>query len=769
MKEKIKNNISNIIAIFILLQPFLDLLTGICVNTLKIDITIGVVIRMLFLGVICLIALFVYKKKKLLIPYSIIFIYFVLFIIGMIIYKDSSLLPEIKNLARVFYFPILLITLYSIREEIKISNLTLLTTLLLYLVFLFVPTLFGLGYKSYQITKEGTLGFFNSANEISGLISILTPIMFLIFYQSRKRAPILGLFIVYLSVILMLGTKTPLLSLGITLGISMLYIWGKWFEKKYYNKILASLGVIIVGIASLVIIIPRTNFYKNIKTHLEYLKLNSIVDVFTDTFYIDHFIFSSRLQFLDNKSSIYLNSSTYEKLFGIGYINDYKETKLIEMDYFDIYYSHGIVGFLLFFIITIVVLKISINDHKNKSYEYLMKFTSLFLIVFLSFFTGHILTAPSVSILVVILMLSMSRKEKKDLLFTSFSMDVGGIEKALLNLVNRIDLDKYNVDIVLEEKRGIFLEKINPNIRVRELKVSNYKDEIIRKAINVSRKLWFKILNYMKYDFSCCYTTYSYSSNKLALMASYNTAFYVHNDYRTIYPIDEDFYGFFDSRNIRDYKKIVFVSNENKKGFIEKYKDLKDKCIVLNNFINTEEIRKQSMEPIEEKVNKKKDHILLMFVGRLDDAAKKVSRQINLVKNIDNIDLWIVGDGPDRDKYEKEVHDLKLENRITFFGKKSNPFSYMKEADYIILTSDYEGFPVTYLEAISLRKDIITTFPTSDDEIDIHKYGHVISKDEKEMVKQVKEILKEKNKKQEIDIDKVQDNRMKKFIELFNQ
>ena len=215
-------------------------------------------------------------------------------LIGMIIYKDSSLLPEVKNLVRVFYFPVLLITLYSIKEDIKISNLTLLSTLFLYLVFLFVPTLFGLGYKSYQITKEGTLGFFNSANEISGLISILTPIMFLIFYQSKKRVPILGLFAIYLVVILMLGTKTPLLALALTLAISMFYIWGKWIEKRYYNKVLASLGIIIVGITGLMIIIPRTNFYKNIKTHLEYLKLNSIIDVFSDTFYIDHFIFSSR-------------------------------------------------------------------------------------------------------------------------------------------------------------------------------------------------------------------------------------------------------------------------------------------------------------------------------------------------------------------------------------------------------------------------------------------------------------------------------------------
>ena len=48
---------------------------------------------------------------------------------------------------------------------------------------------------------------------------------------------------------------------------------------------------------------------------------------------------------------IYERANTYQKLFGIGYINNNKTTKMIEMDYFDIFYSHGIVGFLIFVIL----------------------------------------------------------------------------------------------------------------------------------------------------------------------------------------------------------------------------------------------------------------------------------------------------------------------------------------------------------------------------------------------------------------------------------
>ena len=121
-------------------------------------------------------------------------------------------------------------------------------------------------------------------------------------------------------------------------------------------NIVYSIGICLVGAFSIILILPKTNFYKNIRTHLDYLGLEHVTDIFKDPFLIDHFIFSSRIEFLDTMSSIYLDSPIYQKLFGIGYINNNKETKLIEMDYFDIYYSHGLFGFLLFFLVTLYVL-----------------------------------------------------------------------------------------------------------------------------------------------------------------------------------------------------------------------------------------------------------------------------------------------------------------------------------------------------------------------------------------------------------------------------
>ena len=767
MNDFIKKNISIIIAIFVLLGPILDLITGLCLHTLGINLTLGIIVRVLFLVFICIITLFTFKKKNVLIPYLIIGLYFILYTIGKLVFKDTNLFTEIQNLVKVFYFPILLVSIYSIKDEIRISNLTLFTVMFTYLILIFIPTLLNLGYDTYEIAKVGTLGFFNSANEISGIISLLTPTMLIVLFSSKNIIPKLVLALIYIVVILMVGTKTPILALGITIGISVLYLWIKSIKaKKYKNVFISLFAVIILGI-SLILVIPKTNFYKNIRIHLDYLELDSITEVFTDKELVDHFIFSSRLKFLDNKAALYNKSNTYLKIFGIGYLKNYKATKMIEMDYFDILFSHGIVGFIIFFGITVPILVKIVREKRKVDYEYVMNYTSLLLIIILAFFTGHIITAPSVSLLSIILLLTLNTPKKKNLLFASKNLDLGGIEKASINLLNRIDYSKFNVTLVLEEKKGTFLPKLNKNVRVVEVKVSNNKNVILRKLINAYRKLVFKVLNYHTYDFSCCYTTYSYSCNKLAKIASRNNSIYVHSDYKHLYKDINEYRQFFDSRKVNEYKYIIFVSNEAKDGFIEEYKELEEKCLVFNNFVDTKEIIELS-NGVPDK-EKDKDKTLFVFVGRLDDSSKKVKRAINLVKNIKELELWIIGDGPDREMYEKYTKELKVEKRVSFLGKKINPYPYMKQADYIILTSDYEGFPVTYLEAITLDKKIITTIPTSDEYINIKDYAYIISKDENKMVEEVKEILAKKKSKSKIDLAEVQEKRIKKLEGIFTK
>ena len=768
MNAWIKKNFNTLLIIFILLQPILDLITGFGIHIWKMDITIGIIIRMIFLLVILYSVMFVYKKKQNWLYYGILIVYGLLYVLGIILFKDGvGLFSEIQGLCRVFYFPVLLIALYSIKDEIKISKMTLMVVLVTYLVCILVPNCLNLGFETYEITKAGTLGFFNSANEISGIISLLTPIMILIFVSSKKIIPAVIISCIYLYVILTIGTKTPLLSLGITIFFTYLWFIYNAVKVKKYKRIGISLIALVLFTTALILILPKTTFYKNIETHLNYLKLDNVTEVFEDEKLVDHFIFSSRLKFMKERQQDYMDGNVYQKLFGIGYLNNQKEAKAVEMDYFDIYYNHGIIGFILFFGIYGYFFYLIMKERRKLDLEQYMLYISILLSIFLSFFTGHIITAPAVSILVTFLLLMLVKQKKKRLLFTAHSLNVGGIETALINLVNRINLEKYQVDILLEKKEGIFLDKVKEEITVKEFKVYNNKNVIIRKILNLSKRLIYTATDYHTYDFSCCYATYSLSGSKLSKIASINNSIYIHSNYEQIYAKEKEFREFFDNRDIRNFKHIIFVSNQAKDSFLKYYKDEKEKCLVLNNFINTKEIEEKKKVKIEEK--KPKDKTLLMFIGRLDDTSKKLGRAIHLIKDIKKTELWIIGDGKDKDKYQEMVKKEKLENRIKFLGAKKNPYPYMDIADYIILTSDYEGFPVTYLEAITLQKPLITTIDVSDDKINIGKdYASIISMEEEKMVSQVKEILKENKKPKKIDIEKIQSTRMDDFEKLFD-
>ena len=354
--------------------------------------------------------------------------------------------------------------------------------------------------------------------------------------------------------------------------------------------------------------------------------------------------------------------------------------------------------------------------------------------------------------------------KKKKILFASYNLDIGGIEKSLITLLNNMDFTKYDITLVLERKEGILLNKINQNIKIIEYRVSNNNNIILRKLTNLFKRISFIINNYHKYDFSCCYATYSKPANIISLVSSKNNSIYIHSNYKYLYN-NYDLIKFFNERNIEKFKHVIFVSNEAKNDLIRFFPTLKNKSLVINNLVNYKEIELLSKEVIKEKKSLEK---LFVFIGRLDEESKRVSKLINVIKNIPEIELWIIGDGPSRQDYQNMIVNYP---NIKMLGAKLNPYPYIKEADYIILTSDYEGFPVVYNEAIVMGKKILTTIDVSDDYISIaNRFGFIISKDPKEMEKDVKNILKnDKLIPEKVDYKKINEKRIKMIENIIDE
>ena len=330
----------------------------------------------------------------------------------------------------------------------------------------------------------------------------------------------------------------------------------------------------------------------------------------------------------------------------------------------------------------------------------------------------------------------------KKLIFFAYDLNVGGIEKALVELLKHIDYKKYEVTLVLEKKDGPLLNEIPSCIKVMEYKVSNNKIVIVRKVCNLIKRISFIFKYKNKFDYSCSYATYSIPGAVLSKIASNNSSLYVHSAYELAFKNRDDYINFFNGLGVTGFKHIIFVSNESREYFNKVFTGVK--TLTCNNFINEDKIKEMSLESIN---LKKKAKFLFTFVGRLDESSKRITKLIKLIKYLKDcgisIELWIVGDGPDYNLYKDLVSKYKLESEITFVGMKSNPYPYIKKADYIILTSDYEGFPMVYNEAIILNTKILTTINISDDYISIpNNFGYIISKDEEKMGEEVLNILK---------------------------
>ena len=323
----------------------------------------------------------------------------------------------------------------------------------------------------------------------------------------------------------------------------------------------------------------------------------------------------------------------------------------------------------------------------------------------------------------------------KKLLFSAVSLDIGGIENALVNLLNYLArTDKYEITLFLEKKEGIFLDKIDKKIQICVYCPNDSKVIILRKGINFIKQTMFRMKYKNKYDFSCAYATYSKPASFVARTASKNSCLWVHSEYMQMFDNNKSKYvEFFEEVKAKDFKNIVFVSENARDIFVENFRNDKDfinKTSVIYNFIDAEEILRKSQEKVTDCCKEKT--FTFLNVGRHTEEDKKLTRLIEVAKKLkeDNLDfrILLVGSGNKTQEYKKMVNEYKLENNIIFLGKKQNPYPYFKLADSLILTSEYEGFPVVYLEAMILNIPIITTNVSDSLRIIQNKHGVVTKK-----------------------------------------
>ncbi|MBZ5749698.1 glycosyltransferase [Metabacillus rhizolycopersici] len=340
----------------------------------------------------------------------------------------------------------------------------------------------------------------------------------------------------------------------------------------------------------------------------------------------------------------------------------------------------------------------------------------------------------------------------KNILIASFDMEVGGVERSLISMLNNFDYANYAVDLMLYRHQGDFLNLVSNKVNLLDeipqyttfrksigetLKNKQYSIGLSRifSKINADflgkikglsepgyyqmQLMWKFALPYLpevnkQYDVAISYLWPHYFVAE-KVKAKKKIA-WIHTDFSKV---ETDIK--MDLKMWKKFDYIVAVSEACKTSFLNKYGELENKVIVIENITSPEFIREMANEKVENPLVQD-NRFKIVTVARLshakgiDNAVKAL--KILKEKGYDEIAWYVVGYGGDESMIKDLIKESKLENSFILLGKKTNPYPYIKKADLYVQPSRYEGKAVTVGEAQILSKPVmITNYTTANSQV----------------------------------------------------
>ncbi len=336
---------------------------------------------------------------------------------------------------------------------------------------------------------------------------------------------------------------------------------------------------------------------------------------------------------------------------------------------------------------------------------------------------------------------------RKKILFIIPSLVAGGAERSLLNLLLTLNQKKYKISIILLED----LPKVNPleglgNHGIVCLKKKNRWDLgrlVFCCGDNIRRINPDVIVCVMTYStIITFFSLFFFSLNKKVI--SWEHSVPVH-DLRT-----ERFSGLkalLIKLFYRRAEKIITVSKEAAKEYIEYFYLKPENVMTIYNPIPLEVIKKKSLEAVDHPFINGEDY-LIITAGRLEHVKRydRLLRIFALLRGQSiKAKLVIAGKGTLERDLRKLSKELGIQDYVSFIGFRDDIFSWIKKADLFVLTSDYEGFPMVLLESMACGTPVITSYFAGVTElVENGKNGVIVnSNDEKDFAQAIIKLLKD--------------------------
>lgn len=371
---------------------------------------------------------------------------------------------------------------------------------------------------------------------------------------------------------------------------------------------------------------------------------------------------------------------------------------------------------------------------------------------------------------------------KKKVLFYNGSLRMGGIERVLVEVLQNLNRSNLDIDLVIEDgirSLNVFEKDIPKDIKLYYLK----PEEIIKKTdfYRQNRKnIFYKVM----YNLMMTYEGYVKKENlkKIVKDKNYDVVIdfdmglskqidlidakkkiaWIHANIKNWY-VREDRIKRLGER-LQKYTNIVAICEAMKESTIELFPFLKDKIIRIYNPFNFERVIKKSEESIDENLKEYYEKDFIVSIMRLTEHQKDFDTLIlgfKLAKEKGAKEkLYILGDGPDRDKIEEKLKKEGMEKDIILLGNVKNPYPWIKKAKMLVHSSKYEGLPTVLIEALILDKIVISSdCPTGPKEVlEKGAIGYLYNVGD---YRKLGELIVEKLENSDIDLDLIRERILK--------
>lgn len=334
---------------------------------------------------------------------------------------------------------------------------------------------------------------------------------------------------------------------------------------------------------------------------------------------------------------------------------------------------------------------------------------------------------------------------KKKVLFLIHDLGEGGAEKVLVNLVNNMDTDKFDITVMTVFNVGVNKQFLSSKVKYKSCFSKMVRGNSHLMKLFTPRQLhsWFIKEVYdieISYLEGPCARIISGCPHKDTKKISW-----IHCTMHSLEEIAKSFRSKEEAKQCyKQFDKSIFVSKGVRDAFIKHCPDIVE-AEVLYNTNESEYIKKQSKVLVEDELLHN-DCFNWCGVGKLVENKgydRMLRIQADLVKEGYKVHFFAIGDGPQKNELINFCREKNILNSVTFLGYQENPYKYVSKCDLYVCASHTEGFSTAATEALIVGTPVCTVEVSGMRELlgENNEYGIVTENDEQALYDGIKSFL----------------------------